>query len=184
MLDPDTVVAASVRHASRLGTLIRGLTGAYLPALAALVLSVALLLWTIVDQTGIATVIAALGALAATMIGIRESLALTAQDSIEELRETLWDAELDAAVAQSILRLPPAPAPEQRSGVPLGSVPVSSAPPGLGRRFERALHVTTSAREQGLPVPASGPATVAPHDAEATTTEQPSANGAVPSPEA
>jgi hypothetical protein len=61
MLDPDTVVAASVRHATRLGTLIRGLTGAYLPALAALVLSVILLLWTIVDQTGIATVIAAPG---------------------------------------------------------------------------------------------------------------------------
>ena len=31
MLDPEMVIAASVRHASRLGTLIRGLAGAYLP---------------------------------------------------------------------------------------------------------------------------------------------------------
>ncbi len=184
MLDPDTVVAASVRHASRLGTLIRGLTGAYLPALAALVLSVALLLWTIVDQTGIATVIAALGALAATMIGIRKSLALTAQDTIDELRVALWNAELDAAVAQSILRLPPAPVAERRSRLPLGKAPAPTARPGLGQRLERALHVTTSAREQGLPVAASGPASAAPQEAEATTTEHPSANGAVPPPEA
>ncbi len=33
MLGPDTFVAAPVRHASRLGTLIRGLAGAFLPAM-------------------------------------------------------------------------------------------------------------------------------------------------------
>ena len=188
MLDPDTVVAASVRHASRLGTLIRGLTGAYLPALAALVLSVVLLLWTIVDQTGIATVIAALGALAATMIGIRKSLDLTAQDTIDELRGGLWHAELDAAVAQSILRLPPLPAAERRLKLPLGKAPTPTMPPGermgLSQRLEQALHGPRSAREQGLHVPASGPATAAPQDAEAATTEHPSANGAVPPNEA
>jgi hypothetical protein len=51
---------------------------------------VVLLLWTILDQTGIATVIAALGALAATMVAIRKSLDLTAQDTIDELRGDLW----------------------------------------------------------------------------------------------
>ncbi|MDQ6835647.1 MAG: hypothetical protein M3016_05605 [Actinomycetota bacterium] len=167
MLDPDTLVAASVRHASRLGTLIRGLTGAYLPVLAALVLSVALLLWTIVDQSPIATVIGALGALAATMVGIRKSLALTAQDSIDELRSELWGAELEAAIAQSILRLPPASAGQRRPKLSLAKPPAPVTAPGertrITERLERALHVTTSARKQGLRVPASGPATAAPH---------------------
>jgi len=182
MLDPDTVMAASVRHATRLGTLIRGLTGAYLPALGALALSVILLLWAIVDQTGIATVIGALGALAATMVAIRKSLALTAQDTIDELRGSLWDAELDAAVAQSILRLPPTPAAERRPRLALGKLPAPALGPGerltVRQRLERALHVTTAARQQGLHVPASGPATATPD--EATTTEQPSANGTAP----
>lgn len=179
MLDPDTVVAASVRHASRLGTLIRGLTGAYLPALAALVGSVVLLLWTIVDQSPIATVIAALGALAATMIGIRKSLALTAQDTIDELRSVLWSAELDAAVAQAILRLPPAPPPEPKPKLTLAKPSLPAPPPtlreGITHRIERALHVTTSARKQGLRVPASGPAASA--TAETEEQEKPSANG-------
>jgi hypothetical protein len=183
MLDPDTVVAASVRHATRLGTLIRGLTGAFLPALAALVGSVVLLLWTIVDQSGIATVIAALGALTATMIGIRKSLALTAQATIEELRGELWSAELDAAVAQAILRLPLAPPPEPKQKLTLAKPALPAAPltlrEGITQRIERALHVTTSARKQGLRVSASGPAADAPAEAqtEASAPEKPSANG-------
>ncbi|MEO6858902.1 MAG: hypothetical protein ABI323_09985, partial [Solirubrobacteraceae bacterium] len=96
--------------------------------------------------------------------------------------------ELDAAVAQSILRLPPLPAAERRLKLPLGKAPAPTMRPGermgLSQRLERALHVTTSAREQGLHVPASGPATAAPQDAEAATTEHPSANGAVPPNEA
>jgi hypothetical protein len=195
MLDPDTVVAASVRHATRLGTLIRGVTGAYLPALAALALSVALLLWTIITQSGIAAVIGALGVLAATMIGIRKSLDLTTQGTIDELRGELWSAELDAAVAQAILRLPPAPppAPKPRLSLarPAPPAPAAQQAPApaqaepslratVGQRIERALHVTTSARKQGFRVPASGPAAApasepAPETAE--TEAQSSANG-------
>jgi hypothetical protein len=182
MLDPDTIVAASVRHATRLGTLIRGLTGAYLPVLAALVLSVVLLLWTIIDQTQIATVIAALGALAATMIGIHKSLALTAQDTIDELRGELWEAELDSAVAQSILRLPPVPVADRRPRLALGKAPTPTLGPGermgLRQRIELALHVTTAARQQGLHVSASGPTTAVPQDP--ATSEQPSTNGVGP----
>lgn len=187
MLDPDTLLAASVRHATRLGTLIRGLTGAYLPALAALVVSVVLLLWTIVDQDGIATVIAALGALAATLLGIRKSLSLTAQDTIDELRRELWESEVDAAVAQSILRLPPVSAAERKRLSLAKPPPLPGAGERIGvrQRVERALHVTTAARRQGLHVPASGPATGAPREtttvaAEAATTEQPSTNGVTP----
>ncbi|MGI8506534.1 MAG: hypothetical protein ACR2MK_06950 [Solirubrobacteraceae bacterium] len=165
MLDPDTLVAASVRHASRLGTMIRGLAGAYLPALAALAVAVFLVLYVIVDRTAIATVIAALGALAATMIGIRKGLSLTVQDTIDELRGRLWGAELDAAVAQSILRLPPASvaAPRPKPSVPKPpSAAGASERTGIAQRIERALHVTTSARKQGFRVPASGPTTTAP----------------------
>ena len=57
MIDPDTVVAASVRHASRLGTLIRGLAGAYLPALGLAACATLLLVYAILFHNGIATVV-------------------------------------------------------------------------------------------------------------------------------
>jgi hypothetical protein len=116
------------------------------------------------------------------MVATRKSLALTAQDTIDELRGDLWGAELDAAVAQSILRLPPAPVTERRSRLSLGKPPAPVLEPGerltVRQRVERALHVTTAARQQGLHVPASGPASATPN--QATTTEQPSANGTAP----
>ncbi len=177
MLDPDTLVAASVRHASRLATMIRGLIGAYLPALVALGVAVFLVLYVIIDRTGIATVIAALGALTATMIAIRHGLGLTVQATIQELRAPLWAAELDAAVAQSILRLPPALAAEPRPKLTLASPEPPQAGTGerrgLAQRVERALHVTTSARRQGFRVPASGPPAAAP----SRTDEDAGANG-------
>jgi hypothetical protein len=105
---------------------------------------------------------------------------ITAQDTIDDLRGDLWEAHLDAAVAQSIL--PPPPVTERRSRLSLGKPPAPVLGPGerltVRQRVERALHVTTAARQQGLHVPASGPATATPH--EATTTEQPSANGTAP----
>jgi hypothetical protein len=172
MLDPDTVVAASVRHASRLGTLIRGLAGAYLPAMGLVAAATALLIYAVVAQSGVATVIAALGALAAALVVVRKTMALTVADTIEELRDGLWGAEVDAAVAQSVLRLPPAPpasrsrrAPAPAAVLPNVAASPGTAPPvvahqiraGVTRRLERALRVTRSAKAQGLRVPASGP---------------------------
>jgi hypothetical protein len=162
MLDPDTAVAASVRHASRLGTMVRGLAGAYLPALAVLAVAAFLVLYVIIDRTGIATVVAALGALAATMIAIRKAVGLTVQETIDELRPRLWGAELDAAVAQSILRLPPGPPPAERHRLSLARSPsAGEGEPGTGtisQHVDRAMQVTRSARKQGFRVPASGPA--------------------------
>jgi hypothetical protein len=161
MLDPDTVIAASVRHASKLGTLIRGLAGAYLPAVGLLTVVSGLLVYAIVVQSGIATVVAALGALGATLMVIRKALELTVTDTMAELRRRLWGAELDAAVAQSILRLPPrTPPPPHPKSTPVQPivVPEPETKTGLTQRIERALHVTRSARAQGFRVPASGPA--------------------------
>jgi hypothetical protein len=164
MLDPDTVIAASVRHASRLGTLMQGMAGAYLPAVALVALVVALLVYAIIVQSGIATVIAALGALAAVLVVIRRTLALIVGDTIEELRGGLWAAEIDGAVAQSILNLPPpaptAPQPKVTLAKPPASQP-GAVRTGITHRVERALHVTRSARTQGFRVPASGPPTPA-----------------------
>lgn len=161
MLDPDSYVAASVRHASRLGTMIRGLAGAYLPAAAVLALVTILVLWVIVAGSAIATVIAALGALAATLVVIRKCVALTLEDTIAELRVQLWGAEIDAAVAQSVLRLPAAAPAAKRPKLALAKSAVDGERTTITQRVERALHVTHSAKRQGLRVPASGPETAA-----------------------
>jgi hypothetical protein len=170
MLDPEMVIAASVRHASRLGTLIRGLAGAYLPAVGLLTLVSALLIYVIVVQSSIATVVAALGAMAAALIVLRKVLALTISETIEDLRPGLWGAEIDAAVAQSVLRLPPRVAPAS-GAVPAtpAATPPAAPPDGypqpisarVAKRIERALHVTRSAKAQGYRVPASGPESAA-----------------------
>lgn len=163
MLDPDMVIAASVRHASRLGTLMQGMAGAYLPAVGLVALVAALLVYAIVFGSGIATVIAALGALAAVLIVIRRTLTLTVGDTIEELRGGLWAAEIDGAVAQSILRLPPTAPAQPRPRLTLAKPPAPEGGEphpiraGFSQRVERALHVTRSARAQGLRVPAAGP---------------------------
>lgn len=166
MLDPDMVVAASVRHASRLGTMIRGLASAFIPAVAVLALAAMLVLWSIISASGIATVIAALGALAATLLVMRKGIALMIEDTIGELRVQLWHSELDAAVAQSILRLPPTIPALKRPKLSLAKPPPGEGAPRVrptfAQRLERALHVTTSAKKPGLRVPASGPASAPP----------------------
>ncbi|MFZ0040453.1 MAG: hypothetical protein WAK93_04040 [Solirubrobacteraceae bacterium] len=164
MLDPEMVIAASVRHASRLGTLIRGLAGAYLPALGLLTAVSALLVYVIIVQSPVATVVAALGALAAALFVVRKTLSLTVVETIEDLRPGLWGAEIDAAVAQSILRLPPRSAPAKPSKPAPAATPAGYPEPLNARfrhRVERALHVTRSARAQGYRVPASGPESAA-----------------------
>jgi len=162
MLDPDTFVAASVRHASRLGTLLRGLAGAFLPATVMLAVTTLLVLWVIVSGSAIATVIAALGALAATLVVIRKCVSLTVEETVGELRAQLWGAEIDAAVAQSILRLPPAaPATAKRPKLSLSKPPIEGERTTITQRVERALHVTHSAKRQGFRVSASGPDTAA-----------------------
>jgi hypothetical protein len=177
MIDPDTVVAASVRHASRLGTLIRGLAGAYLPALGLAACATLLLIYAILFHNGIATVVGALGAVAATLIVLRRVVSLTVGNTIDELREDLWSAELDSAVAQSILRLPAraaAPPPPQPALVsPPPETQTQKVQAGITNRVERALRVTRNARAQGFHMPASGPTSTAPGEAE----EEPVVNG-------
>jgi hypothetical protein len=170
MIDPDTVVAASVRHASRLGTLIRGLAGAYLPALALAAGATLLLVYAILFHDGIATVVGALGAVAATLVVLRRVVSLTVGNTIDELREDLWSAELDSAVAQSILRLPARTAPAARPRPMLAPAPpetqTQKVHAGITKRVERALRVTRNARAQGYPMPASGPTTTTPDKTE------------------
>jgi hypothetical protein len=170
MIDPDTVVAASVRHASRLGTLIRGLAGAYLPALGLAACATLLLVYAILFQNGIATVVGALGAVAATLIVLRRVVSLTVGNTIDELREDLWSAELDSAVAQSILRLPAsaavAPRPRPTLAPPPPETQTQKVQAGITNRAERALRVTRNARAQGFHMPASGPTSTTPGEAE------------------
>jgi hypothetical protein len=177
MIDPDTVVAASVRHASRLGTLIRGLAGAYLPALGLAACATLLLVYAILFHSGIATVVGALGAVAATLIVLRRVVSLTVGNTIDELREDLWSAELDAAVAQSILRLPARAAAPPRPQPTLAPAPpgtqTGKVQAGITNRVERALRVTRNARAQGFHMPASGPISTTPGEAE----ENPVTNG-------
>jgi hypothetical protein len=170
MIDPDTVVAASVRHASRLGTLIRGLAGAYLPALGLAACATVLLVYAILFHNGIATVVGALGAVAATLIVLRRVVSLTVGNTIDELREDLWSAELDSAVAQSILRLPAsaaaAPRPQPMLAPPPPETQTQKVQAGITNRVERALRVTRNARAQGFHMPASGPTSTIPGEAE------------------
>lgn len=177
MIDPDTVVAASVRHASRLGTLIRGLAGAYLPALGLAAVATLLLVYAILFHNGIATVVGALGAVAATLIVLRRVVSLTVGNTIDELREDLWSAELDSAVAQSILRLPPSAATPPRPRLTLAPKPpetqTQKVQSGITKGVERALRVTRNARAQGFHMPASGPASTTPDAAE----DEPVVNG-------
>jgi hypothetical protein len=177
MIDPDTVVAASVRHASRLGTLIRGLAGAYLPALGLAACATLLLVYAILFHNGIATVVGALGAVGATLIVLRRVVSLTVGNTIDELREDLWSAELDSAVAQSILRLPASATATPRLRPTLAPTPpetqTQKVQAGITNRVERALRVTRNARAQGFHMPASGPTSTAPGEAE----EEPVANG-------
>ncbi len=177
MIDPDMVVAASVRHASRLGTLIRGLAGAYLPALGLAACATLLLVYAILFHNGIATVVGALGAVAATLIVLRRVVSLTVGNTIDELREDLWSAELDSAVAQSILRLPASATAPPRVRPTIAAKPpetqTQKVQAGITNRVERALRVTRSARAQGFHMPASGPTSTPPGEAE----EDPVANG-------
>jgi hypothetical protein len=177
MIDPDMVVAASVRHASRLGTLIRGLAGAYLPALGLAACATLLLVYAILFHNGIATVVGALGAVAATLIVLRRVVSLTVGNTIGELREDLWSAELDSAVAQSILRLPASAAATPQPRPTLAPKPpetqTQKVQAGITNRVERALRVTRNAHAQGFHMPASGPALTTPGEAE----EDPVANG-------
>jgi hypothetical protein len=177
MIDPDTVVAASVRHASRLGTLIRGLAGAYLPALGLAACATLLLVYAILFHDGIATVVGALGAVVATLIVLRRVVSLTVGNTIDELREDLWSAELDSAVAQSILRLPASAAAATRPRLMLAPTPpetqTQKVQAGITKRVERALRVTRNAHAQGFHVPASGPSSTTPGEAD----EDPVANG-------
>jgi hypothetical protein len=170
MIDPDTVVAASVRHASRLGTLIRGLAGAYLPALGLAACATLLLVYAILFHNGIATVVGALGAVVATLIVLRRVVSLTVGNTIDELREDLWSAELDSAVAQSILRLPAraavAPRPQPALAAPPPETQTQKVHAGITNRVERALRVTRNARAQGFHMPASGPTSTIPAEAE------------------
>ena len=172
MIDPDTVVAASVRHASRLGTLIRGLAGAYLPALGLAAAATLLLVSAILFHNGIATVVGALGAVAATLIVLRRVVSLTVGTTIDELRADLWSSELDSAIAQSILRLPPSapPAPRERltppPPTPLETSQTQKVQAGITKRVERALRVTRNARAQGFHMPASGPTSTTPDEAQ------------------
>src|ERR1700727_3074721 len=133
MIDPDTVVAASGRPASRLGTLIRGLAGAYLPALGLAALATLLLVYAILFHDGMATVIGALGAVAATLIVLRRVVSLTVGNTIDELRQDLWSAERDSAVAQSILRLPASSATAPLPRLTLAPQPPET-PPQKGKR--------------------------------------------------
>ena len=170
MIDPDTVVAASVRHASRLGTLIRGLAGAYLPALGLAACATLLLVYAILFHNGIATVVGALGAVAATLVVLRRVVSLTVGNTIDELREDLWSAELDSAVAQSILRLPASatapPRPQPTLTPPATETQTQKVQAGITNRVERALHVTRNARAQGFHMPASGPTSTVPGEAD------------------
>ena len=170
MIDPDTVVAASVRHASRLGTLIRGLAGAYLPALGLAACATLLLVYAILFHNGIATVVGALGAVAATLIVLRRVVSLTVGNTIDELRDGLWSAELDSAVAQSILRLPASAAAAPRPRPTLTPNPpetqTQKVQAGITKRVERALRVTRNARAQGFHMPASGPTSTTPGEAD------------------
>ena len=96
---------------------------------------------------------------------LRKVVSLTVVDTIEDLRGGLWGAEIDAAVAQSILRLPPSPVQAPRAKpAPVQPTPGQPQPVSvrIAHRVERALHVTRSARAQGFRVPASGPASAAP----------------------
>jgi hypothetical protein len=104
-------------------------------------------------------------------------VSLTVGNTIDELREDLWSAELDSAVAQSILRLPAsasaAPRPRPTLAPPPPATQTHKVQAGITNRVERALRVTRNARAQGFHVPASGPTTTTPGEAE----EDPVVNG-------
>src|SRR6202012_4189543 len=70
-------------------------------------LATLLLVHAILFHDGLATVLGPLGAVAATLIVLRRVVSLTVGNTIDELRDGLWSAELDSAVAPSVLRLPP-----------------------------------------------------------------------------
>jgi hypothetical protein len=136
-----------------------------------------LLVYAILFHDGIATVVGALGAVVATLIVLRRVVSLTVGNTIDELREDLWSAELDSAVAQSILRLPASAAAATRPRLMLAPTPpetqTQKVQAGITKRVERALRVTRNAHAQGFHVPASGPSSTTPGEAD----EDPVANG-------
>jgi hypothetical protein len=94
-------------------------------------------------------------------------VSLTVGNTIDELREGLWSAELDAAVAQSVLRLPPNVPFEPAPLPPPVTVPetqTQKVQAGITNGFERALRVTRNAHAQGFRVSASGPSTTTPDE--------------------
>ena len=82
--------------------------------------------------------VGALGAVAATLIVLRRVVSLTVGNTIDELREDLWSAELDSAVAQSILRLPPSAPSAPRPRLTLAPQAARDADPeGPGRDHQQ-----------------------------------------------
>ena len=104
-------------------------------------------------------------------------MSLTVGNTIDELREDLWSAELDSAVAQSILRLPASAVATPQARPTLAPKPpetqTQKVQAGITNRVERALRVTRNAHAQGFHMPASGPASTTPGEAE----QDPVANG-------
>ena len=169
MLDPEAFVAAAIRLARRLGTIIRGLLRAYLPAVALVVAAAILVLYVILSAAGTQSVVASLGALAASLGITRKGLSVTVEDTINEIRPRLWGAELDIAVAQSILRLPSNKLPEDST--PIGA---AGRRRGVAHRVKRRVWGTAIAPELPSRVSASGPAiTESPETEEIGGTDSP-----------
>jgi hypothetical protein len=154
MLDPDAFVAAAIRLARRLGTIVRGLLRVYLPAVALVVVAAILVLYVILNAAGTQSVVASLGALAASLGITRKGLSVTVEGTIDEIRPRLWGAELDTAVAQSILRLPFNQLSEDP--IPAGAAGRRTA---RAHRMRRMVLGSAVPRESPLRVSASGPAT-------------------------
>ena len=93
MLEPDAFVAAAIRLARRLGTIVRGLLRVYLPAVALVVVAAILVLYVILNAAGTQSVVASLGALAASLGITRKGLSVTVEGTIDEIRPRLWGAE-------------------------------------------------------------------------------------------
>ncbi len=154
MLEPDAFVAAAIRLARRLGTIVRGLLRVYLPAVALVVVAAILVLYVILNAAGTQSVVASLGALAASLGITRKGLSVTVEGTIDEIRPRLWGAELDTAVAQSILRLPFNQLSEDP--IPAGAAGRRTA---RAHRMRRMVLGSAVPREPPLRVSASGPAT-------------------------
>ncbi len=157
MLGPSDFVSAALRLATELGGLIRGLLGVYRFAVGLVVLAAIAVIATAAASAGTASVVASLGALAASLGVTRKGIDLTIEEAIGELRSRLWGAELDAAIARAILRLP------DPDALPPTPAPTVSKRRGLivRRRAGKAAE-PHEAQIAGLSVRASGPETADP----------------------